>query len=134
MNGMNLNEYLKSLHIDEIEDDDEFEERELEAIRRYLHKHTFNLTQEDEDTLRSRIDMEYYYDWMCDYDAEISNEEPWCVERWYDDDLISTMRVEGIPVTKENLDKFREHCRHIFDDKSERNEMLAQAAWECSDI
>lgn len=52
---------------------------------------------------------------------------PWYTERWYDEDLAAAMTEAGIPVTQENLNKARDACRTIFDDKTERNEILKSA-------
>lgn len=52
----------------------------------------------------------------------------WYQECWYDSDLESALEAKGIPVCEENIQKMREVCKGIFDDKSERNEMLKQMA------
>lgn len=58
------------------------------------------------------------------------NTKPWCIECWYDEDLAAAMDLAGVPVTNENLSKMRNACKGIFDDKSVRNEMLADKAYE----
>lgn len=58
------------------------------------------------------------------------NRKPWCIELWYDEDLAAAMDSVGVPVTHENLSKMRKGCKGIFDDKSDRNEMLADKAYE----
>ena len=40
------------------------------------------------------------------------------------------IRSTGLEVTQERVDKLLEECHRIFDDKSERNEMLVQKASE----
>lgn len=57
-------------------------------------------------------------------------EKPWYVERWYNEDLTAAMESTGVQVTKENLMRMKEACKGIFDDKSVRNEMLADKAYE----
>lgn len=57
-------------------------------------------------------------------EAVIFSDKPWYTENWYDEDIAAAMKAAGVVVTQANLEKAREGCRSIFDDKSERNEML----------
>ena len=50
------------------------------------------------------------------------------VEGTYLEDLEEAIRSTGLEVTQERVDKLLEECHRIFDDKSGRNEMLAQKA------
>lgn len=59
---------------------------------------------------------------------QTNNEKPWYSENWYDEDLINALEITGITVTDENIAKLKEACKHIFDDKSIRNEMLVDMA------
>jgi len=54
----------------------------------------------------------------------------WYTESWCDEDLELALENAEIPVTEENISKLGEACKGIFDDKSERNEMIAQMARE----
>lgn len=54
----------------------------------------------------------------------------WYQERWYDGDLEEALCAADLPVTEENVNKLRAACCGIFDDKSERNEILRQKAEE----
>lgn len=54
----------------------------------------------------------------------------WYIEKWYDEDLEVALKEAGIPITKENIIKLKTACKGIFDDKSERNNMLCQIAEE----
>jgi len=54
----------------------------------------------------------------------------WYTERWSDGDLEVALKNADIPATGKNTRKLRDVCRGIFDDKSERNEMIAQMAHE----
>lgn len=54
----------------------------------------------------------------------------WYREDWYLEDLEEAIRSTGLEVTQERVDKLLEECHRIFDDKSERNEMLVQKASE----
>jgi len=54
----------------------------------------------------------------------------WYTERWCDADLEAGLENADIPVTEDNIQKLREACKGIFDDKSERNEMIVQMAHE----
>ena len=59
-----------------------------------------------------------------------SKESIWYREDWYLEDLEEAIRSTGLEVTQERVDKLLEECHRIFDDKSERNEMLVQKASE----
>lgn len=52
-------------------------------------------------------------------------EKPWYEEKWYDDDIIEAMKTAGVNPTPANMFLFKAHNQHIFDDKSERNAMIA---------
>lgn len=55
---------------------------------------------------------------------------PWYTENWYDEDLENILEDAQIPVTEENVQKLKGACKHIFDDKTIRNEMLMEKARE----
>lgn len=55
-------------------------------------------------------------------------EQPWYIETWYQEDLKDALSAAGICVTPENVEKLRNACYGIFDDKSIRNEMLVEMA------
>lgn len=59
-----------------------------------------------------------------------SSEQPWYTENWYVGDLENVLESAGIEVTEENLGKLLQGCQGIFDDKTVRNEMLADKARE----
>jgi len=52
----------------------------------------------------------------------------WHEERWDDEDLRIALENAEIEVTVENVDRLKNACIYIFDDKSVRNEMLADMA------
>lgn len=52
----------------------------------------------------------------------------WYEERWVDEDLRIALENAEIEVTEENMTWLKKECIHIFDDKSERNDMLADMA------
>lgn len=54
----------------------------------------------------------------------------WYEERWYDSDLENALLYHEVPVTEKTMRLMREKCKHIFDDKSARNEMLEDMAFE----
>ena len=54
----------------------------------------------------------------------------WYEERWYDSDLENALLYHEVPVTEKTMKLMREKCKHIFDDKSARNEMLEDKAFE----
>lgn len=55
---------------------------------------------------------------------------PWYVEKWYDGDLEVALIEAGIPVSDERIAKLRGACTGIFDDLSDRTELLKQKAEE----
>lgn len=70
-------------------------------------------------------------EWLKQYlHEQVQEEKPWYTERWYDTDLEVALEEEGISVTEENVQIFKISCSKIFDDKSDRNEMLKSCAWE----
>ena len=76
------------------------------------------------------VECPCYLDWLkspnnirCD-----SIEQPWYTEYWYMEDLENALEAAGIEVTVENLQKLLTGCKSIFDDKTERNEMLIDKA------
>ncbi|MCD8069182.1 MAG: hypothetical protein LUE87_09915 [Lachnospiraceae bacterium] len=54
----------------------------------------------------------------------------WYEERWNDEDLRTALGNAEIEATEVNIARLKKECIHIFDDKSERNEMLADMARE----
>lgn len=54
----------------------------------------------------------------------------WYEERWYDSDLKNALLYHDVPVTEKTMTLMKEKCKHIFDDKTARNEMLADIAFE----
>lgn len=54
----------------------------------------------------------------------------WYEERWYDSDLENALLYHEVPVTENTMRLMREKCKHIFNDKSVRNEMLEDMAFE----
>lgn len=58
------------------------------------------------------------------------NNKPWFTENWYDEDLEAVLDGEEIPVNAENIQRLKEACEGIFNDKSWRFEMLAVKARE----
>lgn len=62
--------------------------------------------------------------------TEVPEQSAWYVEKWYDEDLINALKEIGVTVSKENIERLKLECLHIFDDKSVRNEMLVDKARE----
>ena len=61
---------------------------------------------------------------MANLKAVLNGSEPWYVESWYIDDIIANL-PDGVEPTEENLRKALDAVEFVFEDKSERNEMLA---------
>lgn len=59
---------------------------------------------------------------------ENSHGEPWYIENWYDEDLENALINNDMETTRENIEKLKSQCLHLFDDKTTRNEMLEEAA------
>ena len=62
--------------------------------------------------------------------TEVPEQSAWYVEKWYDEDLINALKGIGVTASKENIERLKLECLHIFDDKSVRNEMLVDKARE----
>ncbi|MCD7840850.1 MAG: hypothetical protein LUG56_00080 [Lachnospiraceae bacterium] len=60
--------------------------------------------------------------------ARADANECWYEEKWYDEDLRIALEEVGVDVTAGNVAKLKMACLHIFDDKSERDEMLVGMA------
>lgn len=63
------------------------------------------------------------------YDAELVSDiedKPWYVEEWYDEDIIEAMKDLDIEVTEQSLERAKKAVTGIFDEKSDRNELLKQ--------
>lgn len=58
----------------------------------------------------------------------IMDNDPFYVDKWYDEDLICAMENANVPVTKENLEKMRKRAKAFFEDKSYVNECLFMMA------
>lgn len=73
---------------------------------------------------------------ICDWNSETgcyrANEPDgcWYEERWYREDIENALAVAGISITEENITRLWMKVKKIFDDKSDRNEMLFIAALE----
>lgn len=60
----------------------------------------------------------------------VLSDEPWYVEKWYEEDLLAAMENARVHITRENLDKMKAACKDIFEDKTSRNEILEDKARE----
>lgn len=80
------------------------------------------------------IALDAYGEHYCPHCGAKHDEEPddnaWYVEKWYDEDLINALKEIGVTASEKNLERLKSECLHIFDDKSTRNEMLADKARE----
>ena len=56
--------------------------------------------------------------------------ETWNTEIWTNEDLEAALENAGIPTTDYAVEKLKGECLHLFDDKSARNEMLADKVYE----
>lgn len=61
---------------------------------------------------------------------EVPEQNAWYIEKWYDEDLINVLKEIRVTASEENIERLKLECLHIFDDKSVRNEMLADKARE----
>ena len=62
--------------------------------------------------------------------ADATTDSCWYEERWYDSDLENALLYHEVPVTEKTMALMKERCEHLFDDKSARNEMLADVAYK----
>ena len=91
-----------------------------EDKRWMLLMHVINARIKNDGTLCVLVDFK---------DAEEkSHEEQWYTENWYDEDLENALINNDMEITRENIEKLKSQCLHLFDDKTIRNEMLEEAA------
>lgn len=76
----------------------------------------------DYDAIGDRLDR--LFDALTD--EYITSNDAWYVESWFDGDIEEALQILDIPYTEENLRKAKRILRGIFDDKSDRNEMIVQ--------
>lgn len=94
--------------------------KEREDKRWMLLMHVINARIKNDGTLCVLVDFK---------DAEEkSHEEPWYTENWYDEDLENALINNDMEITRENIEKLKSQCLHLFNDKTIRNEMLEEAA------
>ncbi len=97
-----------------------FSLEKYEDKRWMLLMHVINARIKNDGTLCVLVDFK---------DAEEnSHGEPWYIENWYDEDLENALINNDMETTRENIEKLKSQCLHLFDDKTTRNEMLEEAA------
>lgn len=94
--------------------------KEREDKRWMLLMHVINARIKNDGTLCVLVDFNNA--------EEKSHEEPWYTENWYDEDLENALINNDMEATRENIEKLKLQCLHLFDDKTVRNEMLEEAA------
>lgn len=52
----------------------------------------------------------------------------WYTEKWYKEDLENALKEAMVPVTEDSIREMENECRTIFNDKSDRNEILVSVA------
>lgn len=57
-----------------------------------------------------------------------TNNNPWYIEIWNDADLINVLEYLNLPCDDCHLEKLKKSCLHLFDDKSDRNQMIKEVA------
>lgn len=77
------------------------------------------------------------YDWLSGEIADILTQhqalpdpEVWYTETWCDQDIVDALEDQDIEATPERLEQVKERVIPLFDDKTERNEQIADAVWE----
>ena len=93
---------------------------EYEDKRWMLLMHVINARIKNDGTLCVLVDF--------NDTEENSHGEPWYTENWYDEDLENALINNDMEATRENIEKLKLQCLHLFDDKTIRNEMLEEAA------
>lgn len=120
--GVYFGEEYANGKIDELKD--------MEIVHVELYSHSEEEYPEDDFSILSMTfqdgEKELTFDTpaLPKSDEVIQSNEPWYIERWYDEDLIQVFRELSIPVTQESLAKARTACKTLFYDKSERFEMI----------
>lgn len=77
-----------------------------------------------EDTKKERENLKKIKDYLQFEFLDESDSSIWYKEIWTDEDLIGALQYRYIEPTEENVSKLREACKGMFDDKSDRNEMI----------
>lgn len=54
----------------------------------------------------------------------VNRTEPWYTENWYDEDIEAALEALGITINENTMGIARKTLEGIFDDKSERNEII----------
>lgn len=112
-------------------------EKLLSGVKQYLEDEDkpYNILVDAEDSVGcSKLNFEWLLEATEENRQKIIDEiyrranAIWHREDWYLEDLEEAIRSTGLEVTQERVDKLLEECHRIFDDKSGRNEMLAQKA------
>ena len=93
---------------------------EYEDKRWMLLMHVINARIKNDGTLCVLVDFKEA--------EEESHEEPWYTENWYDEDLKNVLMNNDMETTRENIEKLKSLCLHLFDDKTIRNEMIEEIA------
>lgn len=77
------------------------------------------------------------YDWLSGQITEIlalHQEQPdpevWYTETWVDQDIVDALEDQNIEATQERLEQVKKRVIPLFDDKTERNEQIADVVWE----
>lgn len=77
------------------------------------------------------------YEWLYGQIEEIlalhqalPDTEVWYTETWCDQDIVNALEAQNIEVTPERLEQVKERVIPLFDDKTERNEQIADAVRE----
>lgn len=100
---------------------------DLEAVMKKLDEIVESKAREyvkvQEDKAEEERGFRYFEIW----DENGQSAKFYIVEQ-YLEDLEEAIRSTGLEVTQERVDKLLKECHRIFDDKSGRNEMLAQKA------
>ena len=87
-----------------------------------------------EDTKKERENLKKIKDYLQFEFLDGNNSNTWYTEIWTDEDLINALEYRYIEPTEENVSKLREACKGMFDDKSDRNEMIDDKVCELFDV
>lgn len=112
---------------------DEFAEYEIDEENGYSYCWFIDNSSHCGDCMISDVHGSDEWSWrITEHDIPNASEEekPWYIEKWYDDDLIGALEYRVIEPTDENIEMLRDACKEIFNDKSERNEMIDAKVYE----
>lgn len=105
--------------IDKIEDDQEFSDKEYEAVQSYCINKKFELSDDDMEIIHCRYFDTSFENWKEFY------AEPFYTEEWYEEDILNAAEELETELSKADIEIIKRQIITAFDDKSYRNEIIS---------